>query len=373
MLLHARGMVRPLTILWLATAACASSTTPEPGMAWDTTTSTATASSSTGPAPASSEGSSGTPQDAGGTSTGSVADLGGSDTDAPGIELPAGRSSFVVALMGVKGNASWVRLATWAFADDGTIAEDYWYWDQTQAPELTDPYATRIQTGYRTTGCPKVCDVWTTRTFEPGAPPPFSRVGTWVYDELGNVAITWDTGFHESYAVVDHGAYAQLTLASHEYGGVSTVYASVYGSNAPLEVGATIDEIADVAALDFVSHEKNWDSEVRDISETIWWGQYNRCTDAPCLQGMNPAIYHTYFAGVPETDGRKVYWYHQLEVVALDPNCAQIDRGGHTYELLQILDDDGGFVGFVGVETSLLGQRTGGDILTHFTALRQDA
>lgn len=49
--------------------------------------------------------------------------------------------------------------------------------------------------------------------------------------------------------------------------------------------------------------------------------------------------------------------------------CANIDRGGHTYELLQILDDDGQLVGFVGVETSLLGQHTGGSIVTHFTAL----
>lgn len=48
--------------------------------------------------------------------------------------------------------------------------------------------------------------------------------------------------------------------------------------------------------------------------------------------------------------------------------CANIDRGGHTYELLQILDD-GQLVGFVGVETSLLGQHTGGSIVTHFTAL----
>ncbi len=55
--------------------------------------------------------------------------------------------------------------------------------------------------------------------------------------------------------------------------------------------------------------------------------------------------------------------------LALTSICANIDRGGHTYELLQILDDDGQLVGFVGVETSLLGQHTGGSIITHFTAL----
>lgn len=132
------------------------------------------------------------------------------------------------------------------------------------------------------------------------------------------MAITWETGFHESYAVTDRGTYAQLTVAEHEYPDVSTVYSSVYGSNAALDDGATITEIYDSVALDFTSHVQNWDEATHDDAGTIYWSAYYQCTESPCLQGMHPEGYHTYFASAPEIDGRKTYGYHQLTEARAD-------------------------------------------------------
>lgn len=227
---------------------------------------------------------------------------------------------------------------------------------------------TRARTGYRTVGCPQECDVWGVDSFLPGT-LPHVRTGTWEIDDAGRVTVVWPSGFHETYSVVDHDRYVQLVLVDHAYQGVSTVYASVYGSNADLTAGATVDQIKASSALDYVGHEQNWDRVTRTVTGTIWWNQYHRCTGSPCLQGENPAVYHSYFAVEPSVDGRKTYWYHQLTSVAQSTTCAQPSRGGHTYQLLQVLDDDGGFVGFVGAEASLLSQQYGGSIITHWTAL----
>ncbi len=304
------------------------------------------------------------------TDEGTTTDASGSTGDRPPLHLPGGRPNYVVALMGTKPNASWVRLATWAFAEDGVIEEHFWYWDQTQAPVQTDPYLTRTNTGYETAGCPEVCDVWTTTGFEPGAWAPHVRTGEWVFDEQDRVAITWSSGFHETYAVVEHDTYTELTLAEHEYAGVSAMHAAVFGSHASLDAGVSIADIHDTGTLDFVIEANNWDAATHHNDGTIYWSTYFECSGSPSVQGMAPDVYHTYFASDPAVDGRKTYWYHQLTEVALTPDCANIERGGHTYELLQILDDAGEFVGFVGVETSLLGQYTGGSIVSHMTALR---
>ncbi len=298
------------------------------------------------------------------TADASTADASVGDADVAPAAVPGGRASFVASVMGAAYNAAWLRMGTWSFSPSGTVTETYWMWNQLDAPTTTNTTANRARSGYTTSGCPQVCDVWTAKGFEPDAPPQ-ERTGTWTYDDLGQVRIRWPADRSETYRVVERGSYVELALITHDYPEVSTVYAAVFGSHASLSEGATRDQIADAGDLDFTSHVQNWDAVTETSTGTITFAQYHRCAASPTLQGINPAVYHTYFAGDPASDGRKTYWYHQLTVVAQTSHCANIDRGGHTYQLLQILDDDGRFVGWVGGEASLLARRNGASIITH--------
>ncbi len=286
-----------------------------------------------------------------------------------GVGLPGGRASFVASIMGAAYNAAWLRIGLWSFADDGAVSETYWMWNQLEAPTPPSTSARRALTGYTTAGCPKVCSVWTTKGFEPHV-APLHRTGSWSYDSTGQVRIQWPANRSETYRVIEHETYVELSLVTHDYPNVSTVYASVFGSNASLEQGATIDQIRAAGSLAFTSREQNWDVVTKTHTGTIAFAQYHRCSASPALQGINPAVYHTYFAGDPARDGRKTFWYHQLEVVAQQSTCANIERGGHTYQLLQVLDDTGQFVGWVGGEASLLAKRNGGSIITHTQMIR---
>lgn len=294
------------------------------------------------------------------------------------LALPGNRPNYVFSLMAARYNGAFARIGTWQFQTTGAVTERYWYWSQTQAPSTPDWHANRDPSGYVTNGCPKVCAVWTASTFLPGVAPT-TRTGSWSYTSDGKVHIVWAGTIHEYYSVTDRGTYTDLNLSTHNYQNVSTVYSRAFGSTLSLSQGATIDQIKASAALNFTVHEQNWNAVTVTKSNTIWWGQYHRCASSPCLQGNNPHSvdddgnltgYHTYFAGNPATDGRKTYWYHQLEAVALNPDCAVPSRGGHTYQLLQAIDDNGTFIGFVGAEASLLSRTYGGSIITHFVALK---
>lgn len=277
--------------------------------------------------------------------------------------LPGGRANFVASVMGAGYNSSWVRLSTWKFSGDGKVGESYWRWDHAETPVPSSLRGQRADTGYNTTGCPKNCDVWTAKGFEPGTTPR-SRVGEWRFDSNNNIRIDWPDGFFELYKVVEHSGYAELTLVTHDYKNISQVFASAFGSNASLDQGVTIDKIKAAGSVVSTFHEQGWDVVTISKTVTMPFSQYDQCTGSPSMQGQNPAVYHTYFSGNPATDGRKNYWYSQLRSVALNSTCADIDRGGHTFQLLQALNDDGNFIGWVGAEASLIGKYNGGTIIT---------
>ena len=282
--------------------------------------------------------------------------------------FPDGRPHFVAAIMGARYNGAWVRLATWRFVEPDRIEEDFWFWTQDDTPASSDVNAWRLATGYRTTGCPEDCEVWTARGFEPGAAPS-SRGGSYRWSSLGNLVVSWPDGRSETYRAIDHGGYTELSLVTHDYPGVSTVYAGVFGSRASLEIGVDIDVVRASGSLPWAGHSQNWDAVTIATSGTFFWSQYLSCVSSWCIQGENPSLYHTYFATDPGAGGRKIYWYHQLASVALRTDCADPVRGGHTYQMLQVLDDGGAFVGFVGVEASLIAQRHGASIVAQITAM----
>jgi hypothetical protein len=83
--------------------------------------------------------------------------------------------------------------------------------------------------------------------------------------------------------------------------------------------------------------------------------------------------YHSYFAANAAVDGRKVYWNNQRGVVQQleNPNttCISASGGGHTNALLQAIDDNGQFVGFVGVEASLNQKKYGQAVVAAYAML----
>lgn len=286
------------------------------------------------------------------------------------LTLPGGRSNYVFTLMAARYNDAFSRLSTWVFRTDGTIEERYWLWRQTDAPVTTNVYAHRSPSGYTTAGCPKVCDVWTATSFLPGTSPTL-RIGSWSYTPTGAVHIVWGGTIHEYYNVTDHGTYTRLELGQYNYANVSIVYGTAFGSNWSLNSGVTMADVRAAGDLDFTLHSQNWDAVTQSVSGTVVWSQYILCTIGSCMQGSNPAVYHTYYANNPAVDGRKTYWYHQLASVGGNANCADVTQGGHTQQMLQAIDDNGQFIGFVGAEASLLGRKYGGSIVNYYVGVAQ--
>ncbi len=299
------------------------------------------------------------------------------DADAdPTASLPLGRKYFVFALMLARHNAAVARLSKWLFAKDGTVQERYWIWSQKNTPDPHNIDLWRAATGYDTKGCSYVCSVWTSAGFEPGALPK-TREGTYDWED-GQIIIQWSGGFWERYETIDHGTYAELSIVGHNYENVSAVYAKAFGSQASLSTTATASAIQQSGPLKLTTYAQYWNKPTINAATTIYLSSYQLCASSPVLQGTSnqPSIpydetgYHTYFVADPkQPEGRKVYWYHQLENVALTNNgCANPARGGHLAPLLQILDDQENFVGFVGVEASLYGTNEGGSIISWMEA-----
>lgn len=308
-----------------------------------------------------------------------------SDSNAANV-LPNGRANFVMALMLARYNASVVRLSTWQLNTSGAIEEKYWLWDQTKTPVPANIDAWRADTAYRTEGCAFTCEVWTSRGFEPGALASV-RTGTFSRDDETHVTVRWSEQVFERYRIINHATYTELRLVSHGYQNVSAVYAKAFGSHASLASTASIDALRENGNLEFTVYEQVWNN-VTNIPDHIKDPKipppqidipsYERCADSPIMVGRynkptNPydtSGYHTYFvADAARGEGRKMYWYHQLEAVSQqNDGCANPERGGHLTPLLQILDDDENFVGFVGVEASLYGTHTGGSVISWIEA-----
>ncbi|WP_415953790.1 hypothetical protein [Streptomyces sp. KLOTTS4A1] len=112
----------------------------------------------------------------------------GSPAQAASMQLPGGKPNWVVSVGGLdsgKDPGNWVRLGYYVFDTDGTVVTNYWLWKESDRPE-------RVNTVKADCDWPVPhCYVRTVDGFD-GDPTGGYR-GTFDYDSSGRVVVTWKT------------------------------------------------------------------------------------------------------------------------------------------------------------------------------------
>jgi hypothetical protein len=290
---------------------------------------------------------------------------------------PMGRSTYVISMMDGRTGAIAVRLALYAFTADGRVTERYWGWRQDSISGKDNARWTKPASGYTTAGCPRACPIRTPVGFQKGAAARTAS-GRWSMESGTVLAIRWSgTSYTERWRLDDGtpGIVGARLLG----GGTNTAGWGV-GSNAAANRGVSIGSIYDTGWwITGPFAENAYSATTRHLS--IGWSaaDYTLCRTRTCMQGRRltgadrRTWYHSYFAADPRVDGRKVYWNNQTGVVqhleAPNSVCISASGGGHTNALLQALDDDGRFVGFVGVEASLNQRKSGQAVVAAYAML----
>ena len=285
-------------------------------------------------------------------------------TTTSAVALPGGRGNYVISLMGGSQYNRWVRLARYSFTagtgSTGTVTQSFYFWNQ--GTFTGNASVNKVNSGFTTGGCTYTCNIRTPLGFQPNDPTwPKSSTGTYYIDVNGRVVITWPGGEFERWTISHpKTTYAKLTIHGTNY---NVLHGWGFGSTASFNTGATIDQIK--AAGDLTNCE-TWENvyDTSDIYETypntyLPVGRYDRCT-TPTLQLHETASpscnqYHVYLATHITPTLRKSYWQHQTAAVTCSEGggpCIS-SGGGHTTALLQVIDDNGNFEGFVVGEASL--------------------
>lgn len=307
-------------------------------------------------------------------------------------ELPGGKANWVVSVGGlndasVNNYANWTRLGWYIFAADGTVRTSYWSWNQRDEPMRVD--AMKASCG----GDIPTCDVQTMGTFLTGPTGAFQ--GTY-QTSAGKVDVTWTkNGAGQALAdpLVEHwllepipgGKVARIvsdgyhsTLAGPvtvptTFSDYSATFGIGYGSNAPLSAGnkASITDIRTaygqdehlgtyVTAYKGAVHREPAGLKVNELNSAVSFANWRSCPSGKCVgfrektkgcvcdKFPNIKDRIRYLADAPPARNNiYTYW---CECLAQGKPCYKANN--HVQSLLQIIDDDRKFQGWVGVETS---------------------
>lgn len=283
--------------------------------------------------------------------------------------LPGGRPNYVVAVIGGGLNAYFSRTAEYTFTAGsgatGTVSETFWYWNM--ATFTGDASVNKVDTGYTSAGC-NACQIRTPKGFQPSAAGS-TLSGTYSIDVNGRVVIDWTGGQRETWTITTFTGYAQLTLFNSNY---NLLYGDGYGSNASFSVGATRDDLASLTVNE-VERTASYCSSgscpstnngyIFTASAPVRFGvDYTACSASPCLSLTNSA-WRSIFVVDPAI-GRRVFWQHQNQGVDGYTGPCFSTGGGHTWALLQAVDDSGQFVALVGAEASLNARADGNAVVS---------
>lgn len=283
--------------------------------------------------------------------------------------LPGGKPNYVVAVIGGGLNAYFSRTAQYTFTagsgSTGTVSETFWYWNM--ATFTGDASVNKVDTGYTSAGC-NSCHIRTPKGFQPSGTGS-TLSGTYYLDVNGRAVIEWTGGQRETWTIATHAGYAQLTLFNSNY---NLLYGDGFGSTASFATGATRDDIAGIVVSE-VERTASYCSSGSCPSTNNGYiftasapvnfaADYIACSASPCLSLTNTA-WRSIFA-VDPANGRRVFWQHQNQGVDGVTGPCFSSGGGHTWALLQAVDDSGAFVAMVGAEASLNARSDGNAVIS---------
>lgn len=267
--------------------------------------------------------------------------------------LPGGMANYTVAVGKVDAGsrANWQRLATYEFADDGTVSERHWHWTQRRRE-------TRSHTGVQASGCPsRDCDIQTAHGFGSRSAPQ-KLTGT--YALSGDVVkVTWSDGLWEEWTL-SHPIEAKLAKLSFKASSFGATHGFGYGSDAALDERASMKDIAAVDH-DALRHEYYlWKTDSGEpyvdsgSGSPFWMRDWSECGGGKCLGGVSgtPTEYYLAAPNASVTDRRDTIW-HWVTKLADDRGEYCYTGNSHVKPMMQIIDSDGVFHGWVGVEASL--------------------
>ena len=283
------------------------------------------------------------------------------------VGLPGGRAYYVVSVVGGSLDKYWVRTAQYTFkagpGSHGAVTESFWYWNMatfTDAAPTPNATTNKVLTGYTTSGCASACAIRAPWGFEPSAAPK-TLSGTYYFDTFGRRVITWPNNQIEAWSVSNAGAYTKLTVHHSNYG---ILYADGFGSRRSFAVGASRDV---VARRSLSGTQRSSSYQLFPLTDFQWRIRfpvdYASCRFAPCLFLTN-TLWRSGFAVDPSRTGRRVYWENQKQGVDGCTEPCFCGGYGHTWALLQIIDDAGGFVGLTGVEASFNKRSPGNAVIS---------
>lgn len=281
---------------------------------------------------------------------------------APSVQLPGGRGNFVVAIGHLApGTGNWTRLGTYHFAPNGTVTARMHRWEQTRRPQparvpvgATPDADCAPGTRHRPGSRP--CPVMTAAGFTSAAPE--TRRGTFEMLPGSVLRIVWTSRWTEEWSVEPQPGLARLTFrtsgdATHGYAygskaklstrrAMSTVHA--YPQDLPLDGwGWAHGKVTRMKKGDFGQHD------YRACRNPSWCMTRYQPSSKACNCGKTSIQY--YLARVSAHDRRDTWW-HWCTCLASAHGSLCHSGNSHVKPLLQVLDDDGDFRGWVGVEAS---------------------
>lgn len=266
--------------------------------------------------------------------------------------LPGGMSRFVVAIGGlrVSSRENWVRLADYSFTSSGTVSESHFHWSQTVR-------VVRSSTGVQAANCgAHNCVTQTANGFQATSRPDHLS-GTYTVSG-STLSITWDGNGSETWQLSQpiSGKLAMLTYQSSTFG---ATHGYGYGSNAAWSTRASMATIAnaDWTKLKHDFHLWKTDAGTPYLDEgagnPFWARDWQQCSSNRCLgttTGSGATQYYLSTANTTSTDRRDTIWHWRTELAG-GKQC--YGGNSHVKPMLQIIDSDGGFHGWVAVEASI--------------------
>ncbi|MFB9908518.1 hypothetical protein [Allokutzneria oryzae] len=266
--------------------------------------------------------------------------------------LPAGMSRFVVAVGGLStgSTSNWVRLANYSLTASGSVTESHFHWSQKNRVK-------RSYTGVTGKDCvARACQVQTANGFQAGSPP---QKLSGKYTVNGSVLrITWATAGWEEWTISQPipGKLAKLVFrgssfkATHGYG---------YGSNARWDQRASMAKIAAADHSAFEHQYHLWKTNAgkpyldEGSGSPFWMRDWKKCSSSRCLGGKTPSTqYYLSTANASATDRRDTIWHWRTALAdGRGEHC--YTGNSHVKPMMQIIDSDGNFHGWVAVEASL--------------------
>lgn len=294
-------------------------------------------------------------------------------------ELPGGRANFVVSTgsLTTGSTSNWFRLGTYAFdAATGKVSTRMHVWEQTKPTQRTGikvtPDSSCSSRDPKTTDKVRPCEIMTAGGFT-GAPND-TRQGTYelgTQDGKQTVTITWSPTWTDKWSVDTQQGLARLNFVSSTR--VNSGYG--YGSNAALTDRRAMSSVkSHPGDLRYVG--RGWTGgKASDVASSFAVGSFNACEmvtwcltylqpssakvcqasgGCPHYGGGTPANVSSlqYYLGRVNSGDRRDALWHWCTCLAMERNEPCYTGNSHVKPLLQILDDNGTFRGWVGVEGS---------------------